>query len=194
MRIDDGLAQSSIALIDFGSLSRGTTSDATCRDAVELASELARSSIVPPDLRQQTHDLHCRIYGGFRDRGGRPTPEYIGLLKSIGGLQGLERNVRTTVEISLNILLFPQDDLVATYRGGEQKMVDTCLAVDAQRLCAEGHATLTIVSNDDDFIPVLLSMSRSASRVQWLRKNRQTQNDALLAAQGVALLSDASWL
>lgn len=164
-------ASGSVALIDFRTLLRGPTSEAACRDALDLAAELARSAIVPNELRKNaTHELRCRLYGGFRDRVGNPTPEYRGLLPHVGRLRGLDRGVRTIPEIALNVLNLPTDDLVGTYRKGEQKMVDTAIAADAGELGYQPLASLTIVSNDDDFVPVLLTLARRAILVQWLRR------------------------
>lgn len=160
---------------------------------MELANELARTAIISPQPGDPVHDLRVRIYGGFRDRGGNPTPEYRGLLHHVGLLQGLDRNVRTTVEIALNVLHLPGDDLIATYRSGEQKMVDTTIAADATEVADTGYTSVTIVSNDDDFVPVLASIARASEQVQWLRRPRTGLNDAMLRRQGVVLLSNPTW-
>jgi len=186
-------ARSSVALVDFRSLLSGPTSDAACRDAVELIGELARVAILPVPEHPAVHDLAVRLYGGFRDRGGHPTPEYLGLLRHVGLLRNLDRGVRTTPEVALNILHLPGDDLVATYRSGEQKMVDTMIAADAIELAGMGYSSVTIVSNDDDFVPVLASVARFADVTQWLRKSRIAGNDEMLTRQGVRLLSDPIW-
>jgi uncharacterized LabA/DUF88 family protein len=184
----------SVALIDFRSLLRGATSDATCREAVELVAELSRSSISPSSrTASPPRELRCRLYGGFRDRSGRPTPEYVGLLRHIDLLRGLARGVRTVPAIALNIMSLPSDDLVGTYRRTGQKMVDTTMAADCAALAGGGWRSLTLVSNDDDFVPVLLSITGRGIPVQWLRRSRDGDNDALLSRQGVRLLSDPAW-
>jgi len=184
----------SFALIDFRTLLQGPTTEAACRDALDLAGELARSAIVPIEFRENvTHELRCRLYGGFRDRIGNPTPEYRGLLAHVGRLQGLDRGVRTIPEIALNVLSLPTDDLLGTYRKGEQKMVDTAIAADAGDLGHEPLASLTVVSNDDDFVPVLLSVARRPMLVQWLRRPRVGDNDALLHREGIVTISDPAW-
>jgi NYN domain len=183
----------SIALLDFRSLFAGPTSDSACRDAAELANELARTVVLSPQPGDPVHELRVRVYGGFRDRGGNPTPEYTGLLRHVGLIQGLDRGVRTTVDIALNVLHLPGDDLIATYRSGEQKMVDTMIAADALELSGTGYTSLTVVSNDDDFVPVLASVARAPERVQWLRRPRVGLNDAMLRRQGVVLLSNPIW-
>ncbi len=173
---------------------KGPTTEAACRDAVELAAELARSAIVPSRLRPTAvRELRCRLYGGFRDRIGNPTPEYLGLLAHLGRLRGLNRGVRTIPEIALNVLNFPTDDLAGTYRKGEQKMVDTTIAADAGTLAYQPLSSLTIVSNDDDFVPVLLRIAHRPMLVQWLRRPRTGDNDALLHREGIATISDPAW-
>ncbi len=95
--------------------------------------------------------------------------------------------------MSPNVLQLPSDVLIGTYRGGEQKMVDTCIAADALCLAEAGYSTLTIVSNDDDFVPVLLALAQSKGEARWLRRPRTAANDAMLAREGVVLLSDPAW-
>lgn len=184
----------SVALIDFRTLLNGPTSEAACRDAVDLAAELARSAIVPSEIRETAaHELRCRLYGGFRDRIGNPTPEYHGLLAHIEELRGLDRGVRTIPEIALNVLDLPKDDLVGTYRKGGQKMVDTAIAADASKLANQPLFSLTIVSNDDDFVPVLLAVAHRPMLVQWLRRPRAGDNDALLRREGIVTIWDPAW-
>src|SRR4051812_36224010 len=58
------------------------------------------------------------------------------------------------------------------FRERTAKMVDTMIAEDAAVLARTGtHSSLLLVSDDDDFVPVVLSLSRTtASTIRWVRQ------------------------
>ncbi len=73
-------------------------------------------------------------------------------------------------------------------------MVDQMLAQDALFL-ANQYDLLGLVSDDEDFFPVVLALSQATSMpIRWLRQRIDGRNDGYLANTNVAMLQDAAWV
>ncbi len=148
-----------------------------------------------PDLVE----LDLRLYGGWTDENGRWSPSAEWLLPLVTSLRGRRHGILVRPVLAVAMTRFPLVKLRGTIRlqsrRRRQKMVDGMLGFDAlhfARNAAHPLGMLTIVSDDDDMIPALLTVQdASTAPTIWLRKRAVGAglNDSALQHQGVSIQS-----
>ena len=180
-----------LAVIDLASICP-SGDEQTHIDAMELLAIIVREScgVEPGD----THEVECRLYGGFRDITGIPTERGRWVVQHAELLRGLRDGVRIVPRIIEAPSSAPDAILVGTYANKKQKMVDGMIAEDLREAVREGnHTSLLLVSDDEDFVPVLLGLSRKTSAaVRWVRQRPTGRNDHHFR-RGVTFLMNERW-
>jgi hypothetical protein len=184
----------SLALVDFASIcpSGGEPGHA---DALDLLAVMIRARCGwPSALRSTVHEVDCRIYGGFRDVAGSPTESRVWLTKHLARARGLKDGIRVVPVLVEAIACAPARTLIGTIANGRQKMVDAMIAEDLSLFARSGeHRSIMLISDDEDFVPVVLSVSRTTpTEVRWLRQRAVGRNDRHFEPS-VTLLTDARW-
>jgi uncharacterized LabA/DUF88 family protein len=183
-------------LIDFASVVPSPKSAADTADALELTNAIVRR-VVRDRIHagDAIHETRCRLYGGWFDINGSPLQQHGWLLAGLRGFGGLDKGVRIVGEVADTLACHPSARLVGTYKNQGQKMVDAMMSLDALFFARSGnHRSLLIVSDDDDFVPVTIAVTRETSTtVCWLRQREQSHNDHQLSSEAVELLTDTRW-
>ena len=127
-------------------------------------------SAAVPELRE----LDVRLYGGWTDEHGMPSPAAFCLLKVISALRGRRHGVIVRPSLAFAMCQFPSVILRGTVRmrskNKRQKMVDGMLGCDALFAATGGHVRVGIVTDDDDLVPAALSAQAAGpQRVVWMR-------------------------
>jgi hypothetical protein len=197
---DDPIAEvqgpPSYALIDFASICPRARSDADDVDALELVGELIREVVVGqfPYDRARVREIQCRLYGGWWGRTGIPTEQRAWVLRNLRQLRTLRYGIRTVPTIVDAMLCAPDAVLWGTYKNKQQKMVDQMLAQDAALLVAQEDVSLILVSDDDDFTPVLLALAqRTTMCMHWLRQRDAGDNDRHFLGSSVSMTKSEAW-
>jgi hypothetical protein len=89
----------------------------------------------------------------------------------------------------------PEAVLQGTYKNKQQKLVDQMLSHDAG-FYARGseHRDILIVSDDEDFMPAVLSLTiETDANFLWLRQRADGDNDRFFDSARVELLVDPAW-
>ncbi|WP_432571586.1 PIN domain-containing protein [Kineococcus sp. SYSU DK005] len=188
-------SESALVLVDFGSVVPATKTQADVIEGLELVTELLPRVLIPAPLRRNVIDVRIRLYGGFFAREGTATQQYSFLAREHRRqLGGLSNGLRVVSELAVALACRPDARIIGTYRGGRQRMVDQMLAQDALFL-ANQYDLLGLVSDDEDFFPVVLALSQATSMpIRWLRQRIDGRNDGYLANTNVAMLQDAAWV
>ena len=129
------------------------------------------------------------------DRHGNPTEQYVRLQRQRMRLIGIKSAVRIRAELVTSMSFAPDAKLIGTYKNGGQKMVDHMLALDAIHLGnLNNYDSLLLITNDDDFVPAIIALSRNNDiPIRWLRKRQNGMNDHLFVNSKVIFLCDQSW-
>lgn len=162
-----------LALVDYdnvcGYLNK-TRADVELRtdDLVETIAH--RFSREYPGLRE----LDIRLYGGWIEEHGLPSPAAGWLFQVLPVLRGRRRGIIVRPTLAVAMCQFPDLVLRGTVRlrskRKRQKMVDGMLGSDAVFSVADGVTPVGVITGDDDLIPALLSAhAASAGHVVWLR-------------------------
>lgn len=171
-------------------------SAADTADGLELADAIVRR-VVRERLQggDLIHETRCRLYGGWFDINGNPLQQHGWVLAGLRGFGGLDGRVRTVGEVADSLGCHPAAKLVGTYKNQGQKMVDEMISLDALFYARSGdHASLLIVSDDDDFVPATIAVTQETSTtVCWVRQRAQSYNDHQLSPEAVELLTDPRW-
>ena len=184
-----------LALIDFASVCTGPRSDAGVRDALDLVAELISEMVSRFGSGHDVHEVQCRLYGGWRDVTGKPTEHLVWVIRHLGRLRGLRGRMRIVPTVAEALACAPRKQLRATYRNRGQKMVDGMLAMDAHRYArfAE-HSRIIVVSDDDDFVPVVLAITvETDASVVWLRQRTAALNDDCFDLGRTELVVSSLW-
>ncbi len=183
-----------IALVDVSSICP-SGDERSHIDALDLIALLVRTGCgVEAPAPHAVHEVECRLYGGFRDIAGRPTERGTWLTRHIGQLRGLKDGIRIVPTMAESIASAPGALLSGTFANGVQKMVDTMMSEDAGEFARSGlHNSLLLLSDDDDFVPTVLAISRTTpSTVRWIRQRPIGRNDRHFGPTTV-LLTDSRW-
>lgn len=181
-----------LALVDYDNLCPGNRSEPEVElCTAELLDSLARASQAAfPGLRE----LDVRLYGGWLDELGVPSPSARWLLPLLPALRGRRRGLIVRPALATTMLQFPDVELRGTVRlqakRKRQKMVDTMLGCDAVFAAALGQSRVEIVSNDDDLLPAALSAhAADPSGTAWMRPRAAGAgiNDRALSERGVRI-------
>jgi hypothetical protein len=183
-----------IALIDLASVCP-SGDEQRHADALDLISLMVRGWCgAVPGHSSAVHEVECRLYGGFRDVVGNPTPRRLWLVKHLERLRGLTGGIRLVPGIAESIASAPEVVLIGTYANGAQKMVDGMIAEDAGLFARSGmHRSILLISDDEDFMPTVLAISRTTrATFRWLRQRPVGRNDVFFNCS-VQLLTDGRW-
>jgi hypothetical protein len=182
-----------IALVDIASVCpSGNEQDHV--DALELVGNMLRTMHGTTDASRSVVEVACRIYGGFRDIAGNPTERRTWLARNLNRLRGLADGVRLIPEIAESLAAAPEAMLVGTYANQRQTMVDGMIAEDAGLFARSAdYQAVVLISNDDDFVPVAITIARATStNLQWLRRRARGRNDELMGSS-VDFVTDWRW-
>jgi len=186
-------APPTIALVDLASVCPSGNEQSHV-DALDLIGVLVRGACGRKAEYPGIHEVECRVYGGFRDITGKPTERRAWLARNLAILRGLRDGVRIIPGIADSIVCASDVVLKGTYANGRQTMVDAMIAEDAESFARSGeHSSILLVSDDEDFVPVVLSISRTTNAViRWVRQRPNGRNDDALG-ESTILLTDARW-
>ena len=182
-----------LALVDFHNFmtDRGGESrvQAAAEDAVETVTETFANS-------GRVVALDIRLYGGWLDEGGHPSPNARALLETLPHLRGRRRGMVVRPELAMAMMVEPAMRLHGTVRlrgaRRREKMVDQMIGCDAVFLAGAGggHADIAVFSGDDDLVPpLLLAHKIKPGWVQWVRKgsSQARPNDQQLRNLGLLI-------
>lgn len=181
-----------LALVDYDNLCPGNRSEMEVEiHTSELLDALARAAQVAfPDLRE----LDVRLYGGWLDERGVPSPSASWLLPLLPVLRGRRRGLIVRPTLATTMLQFPDVELRGTVRlqarPRRQKMVDAMLGCDAVFAAALGRSRIGIVSDDDDLLPAALAAhAADPAGTAWMRPRAAGAglNDRALLDRGVRI-------
>ena len=181
-----------LALVDYDNLCPGNRSEVEVEirtsellDSLALASQAAF-----PDL----HELDVRLYGGWLDERGVPSPSALWLTPLLPVLRGRRRGLIVRPALATTMLQFPDVELRGTVRlqarPRRQKMVDAMLGCDAVFAAALGRSRVGIVSDDDDLLPsALAAHAADPTGTAWIRPRAAGTgiNDRSLSKRGVRI-------
>jgi hypothetical protein len=144
-------------------------------------------------IRRRTYpecsDVVIRLYGGWVDIAGSYTAVGAWLYQSISTMRGRREGARILPEIALNVIQHGLPQLIGTYRGGGQKMVDTLIVADASIIVFKYSCPIIFMSDDEEMLPGAISSAINGRKTAISRNNHSGAgvNDALLAKLGVHL-------
>lgn len=183
-----------LALVDFhnfvASESGGSRIQAAAEDAVEAVVDTFADS-------RTIAALDIRLYGGWLDEDGRPSPNAQTLLATLPHLRGRRRGMVVRPELAMALMIEPALRLHGTVRlrgsRRREKMVDQMIGCDAMFLAgSEGLiADVAVFSSDDDLVPPLLMVNKTMPGLtRWVRKqsNHARPNDQGLRNLGLRIL------
>lgn len=182
-----------VALIDIGNVCpRKAEQDHV--DALNLIGLLIRDACPRPNSARVAVEVECRLYGGFRDIDGHATERRAWLTRHLHELRGLQGGVRVLPTLVEHIAVAPDAMLIGTYANQSQKMVDIMIAEDLGAFARSGlFASIILVSDDDDFVPAVLSAGRSTpASIRWVRKRTTGRNDRYFS-RSTELVTDSRW-
>lgn len=162
-----------LALVDYdnvGGYRNRTKSDFELHAADLMDRLVSAFNAVFPDL----DDLDVRLYGGWMDESGRPSPAALYLYTVLPALRRRHRGLATRVALATAMLEFPHVHLRGTMRTRgtqrRQKMVDGMLGCDAVFAAVHSLGRVGIVTDDDDLIPATLAAHKAArGHAVWIR-------------------------
>lgn len=145
-------------------------------------------------LFSEVDNLEVRLYGGWTDEEGLPSPAAEEAASVLAALPGDIAGVRVRFRMATAMLPFPEAVLYGTVRLGarppRQKMVDGMLGGDAVFAARSGFARVCVVTDDEDLVPAMLTArALSSNGPFWLRRRVPGSglNDAVLWERGVRI-------
>lgn len=139
-------------------------------------------------------ELDVRLYGGWTDEDGLPSPSASRLLPILSSLRGRRYGLIVRPLLATSLLQFGDFLLIGTMRlqskRKRQKMVDGMLGCDALFVANEGIAVAGLVTDDEDLLPMALTAtSINAQSFAWFRHRQvgSALNDTQLLARGVQI-------
>ena len=181
-----------LALVDYDNLCPGNRSELEVEiRTATLFESLARASLAAfPGLGE----LDVRLYGGWLDEQGVPSPSARWLLTLLPALRGRRQGLIVRPTLAMTMLQFPDVQLRGTVRlqakPRRQKMVDTMLGCDAVFAVGLGQSRVGIVSDDDDLLPAALSAhATNPAGAAWIRQREAGKglNDRALSDRGIRI-------
>ncbi len=182
------------ALVDFNNLCDSMRTESQVQDGLELAAQLL-DEIVGLDHEGPPEDVEVRFYGGWRSRSGVTTEHGAWMLRNLRRVRGLRTAIRLIPQIALGPVWDGSVELVGLYKGKEQKMVDTLMAVDAIHLAGRPDvAQLILVTDDDDLVPAGLAIAdHTSAQLTWLRPREVALNDFVFSKRSVQFKCLTGW-
>ncbi len=183
-----------LALVDYDNLCPGNRSELEAEaSTTALLESLARATQRAfPGLGE----LDVRLYGGWLDELGVPSPSARWLLTLLPALRGRRQGLIVRPTLAMTMFQFPNLALRGTVRlhvkRRRQKMVDGMLGCDAVFAVGVAESKVGIVSDDDDLLPAALSAyATNPSGAAWIRRRAAGAgvNDRVLRVRGVRIHS-----
>ena len=181
-----------LALVDYDNLCPDNRSELEAETSTAaLLESLARTSQAAfPGLGE----LDVRLYGGWLDEQGIPSPSARWLLAVLPSLRGRRQGLIVRPTLAMTMLQFPDIALRGTVRlqvkRRRQKMVDGMLGCDAVFAVGLAESKVGIVSDDDDLLPAALSAhAANPAGAAWIRNRAAGAglNDRAMRARGVRI-------
>lgn len=141
------------------------------RRTTDLVDAITRVfSAACPELRE----LDVRLYGGWIDEHGIPSPAAFRLLQVVSALRGRRGGLIVRPSLAFAMCELPGVILRGTVRmrskNKRQKMVDGMLGCDAAFMAASGEVRVGIVTDDDALVPAALSAQAAGPQgLVWMR-------------------------
>lgn len=139
-------------------------------------------------------EIRLRIYGGWITQLGQYSTRALWILASLGSIRGRTNGIRVFPELAVSLDMHFGERLIGLWRTdrtpSQQKMVDGLIIVDS--LNASSHRKIIIVSDDDDFVPAVISIAASGVGPSFLIRRRYYGdgcNDSACKRAGVVLLT-----
>jgi len=142
-----------------------------------------------------SENLTVRLYGGWNTAGNQPTRRADWLLAELPNYRKRFGPLRVRPSIVTELIIRSDLTFIGTYQNQEQKMVDGMLMVDALELATDANIAVAVVSDDDDFVPAIISGAerrKSTNPIYLLRRVKTpgaALNDGLLTRCNVRLAS-----
>ena len=141
-------------------------------------------------------EIDVRLYGGWVDEYGLPSPMANRLLPILPALRGRRYGMIVRPSLATAMVEFPDTILKGTVRlrtkQRRQKMVDGMIGCDAMCAAAVVPDGIALVTDDDDLVPAALSANAAArTTLAWLRPRPAgtAPNDGSLTRRGVRIYS-----
>lgn len=147
------------ALVDYDnitSVKERRATDVVTNLSVMVPSIILKIQSLVPDVEE----VNLRFYGGWSLRDGQSSQQCGWLLGEIGRFNRRHGSVRAKCRLARELIAQSELSLVGTYRDGGQKMVDGMITADLIHLSNDGEISLILVSDDDDFVPGVLTGAR----------------------------------
>lgn len=110
-------------------------------------------------LVPDVEEINFRFYGGWSTKDGQASQKCVWLLTAIGRFNRRHGSVRAKCGLARELIAQTELSLVGTYRDGSQKMVDGMITADLIHLSADEEISIVLVSDDDDFVPGVITGS-----------------------------------
>lgn len=185
----------SVALVDLFNVGPGARTDHDYEDLMNHVGDLVRRVLVPPVPVGHVHDVDCRLYGGFMDRTGAVTEQFVRTQRQLRTLTGIQERIRIRPQLVRSLACLSMRPLIGTYKNRGQNMVDQMLGQDLLYYAyGVDYDYILLIANDDDYVPTVLTAAVQTRRpIRWLRRRPSSENDPLLLEFGVTFLMDGTW-
>lgn len=184
-----------LALVDYDNVCpyKGHSDADVAFHTAGLVDRLVRAfRRVFPDLKE----LDVRLYGGWIDERGFPSPLALGLMKVLPLLRGRRHGLIVRPSLATTLVQFPDLILRGTVRllssPRRQKMVDGMLGCDAMFIAAADPGPVGLVTDDEDLLPAALSAHAAGTKpMVWMRPRSMGSglNDRGLSERGLRIHS-----
>ncbi|MBB5757784.1 hypothetical protein HNR00_002500 [Methylorubrum rhodinum] len=146
------------ALIDYDNIM--SVKERSITDVITNLSEMIphlvfKIQALVPDVEE----VNFRLYGGWSLRDGQSSQQCVWLLSEMGRFNRRHGSVRAKCRLARELIAQTDLSLVGTYRDGGQKMVDGMITADLIHLSNDEEISLVLVSDDDDFVPGVITGS-----------------------------------
>ena len=182
-----------LALVDYDNMC-GPNIDSQADAEFRTTELLDRLAVTFRSVYPGSREIDVRLYGGWVDEDGLPSPTANRLLPILPALRGRRYGMIVRPSLATALVGFPDMILKGTVRlrakPRRQKMVDGMMGCDAMRAAAAIPAKVALVTDDDDLVPAALSANAVARRaVAWIRPRPigQGPNDRPLIRRGIQI-------
>ncbi len=182
-----------LALVDYDNVCGYKSKSKTDAElhTTDLVGALVRAfRALFPDLKE----LDIRLYGGWIDELGLPSPTALWLLPTLPALRGRRHGLIVRPSLATTMVQFPDLILRGTVRLHtrriRQKMVDGMLGCDAVFAAGAGLVRVGLVTDDDDLVPAALSAHEvNTDLIVWMRTRSigRGLNDRSLSDRGLRI-------
>lgn len=182
-----------LALVDYNNLC-GRDIDSQAKAEFRTTELLDRLAAIFRSEYPCSTEIDVRLYGGWVDEYGLPSPAANRLLPILPALRGRRYGMIVRPSLATAMVGFPDTILKGTVRlrskRRHQKMVDAMMGCDAICAVAAIPARVALVTDDDDLVPAALSANAVArTALAWIRPRPVGQglNDGRLTRRGIQI-------